>query len=67
MRQKMQSSGSEDPLLRHGDRARPHELADRTVDQPRRIVVAVAATGPIDEDVVLGAELRLPARAAGGV
>ena len=41
--QKRQSSGSADPLL--GDRraADAHELADRRVDEPRRVVVAVAA------------------------
>ena len=35
MRQKMQASGSENPLLRDSDRAGPHELADSAVDQPR--------------------------------
>jgi hypothetical protein len=44
----MQSSGSEDPLLRHTDRANPNQLAHRGVDQPGRIVVPVAAAGPID-------------------
>src|SRR5690242_3315913 len=53
--QKMQSgSRSEYPLLRDRAAADPHELADGGVHQPRRVVVAVAAAGPIDEhDVFL--------------
>src|SRR5512133_1968993 len=62
--QKRQSSGSEDPLLRHGSAAHAHELADRCVHEPRRVVVAVPAPGAVDEDDVFGADLRLPARAA---
>src|SRR5215470_19066150 len=55
--QKRQSSGSPDPLL--GDRGATNadEIADGAVDEPRRIVVAVAATGPVDEDDVLATEL----------
>ena len=50
--------GSEDPLLRDGGGADAHQLADGRVDEPRRVVVAVAAAGPVDEHRVLGAELR---------
>src|SRR6266571_6285326 len=59
-RQKRQSSGSEDSLLGHRSRAHAYELADGGIDEPRRIVVAVAAAGPIDEDDVLCSELRAP-------
>src|SRR5438067_8926396 len=59
-RQKRQSSGSEDSLLGDRPRAHAHELADRSVEEPRRIVVAVAAPGPVDEDDVLRAELGAP-------
>src|SRR5207244_12922853 len=60
-RQKRQSSGSEDSLL--GDRSRTDadELAHGRIDEPRRIVVAVAAAGAIDENDVVRAELRAPA------
>src|SRR5436190_8953936 len=60
-RQNRQSSGSEDPLLRDCCAADTKELPDRPVDEPRRIVVAVAAAGAIDEDRVLSADLRPPA------
>src|SRR6266508_866669 len=63
--QKRQSSGSEDRLLRHGRAAHPHELADRCVDEPRRVVVAVATPRPVDEHDVLRADLPPPAREAG--
>src|SRR5512133_4277086 len=66
-RQNRQSSGSEDPLLRDGPRADRDELADRRIDQPGRIVVAVAAAGAIDEHDVIRAELRAPALDARGV
>src|SRR5436305_14505437 len=56
-RQKRQSSGSEYPLLRDGRAADADELADRRVDEPRRIVVAVAAAGAVDQDDVLPADL----------
>src|SRR2546423_8233887 len=66
-RQKRQSSGSEDPLLRDVRATHPHERADRAGDAPRAIVVAVAAPGPVDEHGVLAADLRPPPRQAGGV
>src|SRR2546421_10243923 len=59
--QKRQSSGSEYSLLRDRLRAHAHQLADGSVHEPRRIVVAVAAAGSIDEDDVLGPELAAPA------
>ena len=37
-------------------------LADGSVDQPRRVVVSVAAAGAIDEDDVICADLLTPAR-----
>src|SRR5919204_4494379 len=66
-RQNRQSSGSEDPLLRHGRRAGAHEAPDRSLEEPRRVVIAVAAAGPVDEDNVLGANLLPPVGHAGGV
>jgi hypothetical protein len=36
------------------------ELADGSIDEPRRVVGAVAAAGPVDEDDVFAAELRPP-------
>jgi len=60
--QKRQSSGSEDPLLRNGRAANPDELADLIgFDEPRRVVVPVAAAGPINEDDVICADLLTPA------
>src|SRR5689334_9138406 len=59
--QNRQSSGSADPLLGHLGAAHVHELADRRVDEPRRVVVAVAASRAVDEDDVLAAELPAPA------
>src|SRR5438105_7607875 len=59
--QKRQSSGSENSLLRDRLRAHAHQLADGSVHEPRRVVVAVAAAGSIDEDDVLGPELGAPA------
>src|SRR3954471_8478695 len=53
-----------DALLARGRRANTHERADRRFDQPRRIVVAVAASRAVDEHRVLGADLALPAREA---
>src|SRR5712691_7094546 len=61
--QKMQSgskSGSEDPLLRHGSAPHGHELADGRVDEPRRVVVAVAPAGTVDEHDVRLADLLVP-------
>jgi hypothetical protein len=60
-RQNKQSSGSEDPLLGDPGRADADELAHRRIDQPGGIVVAVTATGAIDEHDIVGAELRAPA------
>ena len=61
--QKRQSSrcGGKDSLL--GDRGGPNadELADRRVDEPRRVVVAVAAAGPVDEHDVVLPSFALPA------
>ena len=54
-----------DPLLGHGCAANADELPNRGVDEPRRVVVAVAAAGTVDEDDVVAADLRRPARAAG--
>src|SRR2546421_2896032 len=60
-RQKRQSSGSEDPLLRNRRRADTDELAHGRHAEPGRMVVAVAAAGPIDENEVVRPELRAPA------
>src|SRR3954468_12253553 len=61
--QKRQSSRcfGTDALL--GDRrgAHPDDPADGRVDEPGRVVVAVAAARPVDEHRVLGAELAVPA------
>src|SRR3954452_3902641 len=61
--QKRQSSrcDGKDAFLGDSVRADPHELADGRVDEEGRIVVAVAAAGPIDEHEILAAELRMPA------
>src|SRR5690349_19189981 len=66
MLQKRQSSRrfGKDPRLRHGRCAHAHELAHRRVDEPRRVVVAVAATGAVDEHRVEAAHLRVPAAQA---
>src|SRR5437867_12642088 len=48
--------GSEDPLLRDPCRAHAHELAYLRADEPRRIVVPVAAARPVDEHDVVAAE-----------
>src|SRR5262245_36953938 len=63
--QNRQSSGSADPLLRHLGGPHPDELADRRLDEPRRVVVAVAPTGAVDEDDVLAPELLAPAGETG--
>src|SRR5205814_2502501 len=68
--QKRQSgSGSMDPLLRHGRGAHADERANRqiVVDEPGRVIVAVAAADTVDEHVVLALELRAPVREARGV
>src|SRR5919206_3664758 len=66
-RQKRQSSGSADPLLGHLGAADADELAHRRGDEPRRVVVAVPAAGPVDEHHVLAADLPAPAGVAGGL
>src|SRR3954452_24142542 len=63
--QKRQSSSSEDPLLRHRCAADAHELADGRIDQPGRVVVAVAAARPVDEHDVFRADLLAPPRETG--
>src|SRR5579862_3588662 len=66
--QKRQSgSGGTNAFLRDRDAPNADECADRCVDEPRRIVVAVAATRAVDEHDVAGADLRPPAREAGFV
>src|SRR5919204_5970841 len=62
--QKRQSSGSENPLLDDGRAAHAHEIAHRRIDEPRRVVVAVAASGSIDEHDVVASDLLLPPRPA---
>src|SRR6478752_5587501 len=63
--QKRQSSGSDDPLL--GDRrsAHPDQLADVAADEPRRVVVAVAAARAVDEHDVAAPDLGAPVLQAG--
>src|SRR5438034_3538995 len=63
--QKRQSSSSEDPFLRDRSPAHFEELADFAPHEPGRVVIAVPASGPVDEDDVLSAELRTPALQAG--
>src|SRR5581483_4250309 len=58
--QKRHSSGSEDPLLRDGAAANANQLADRCVDEPGRVVVAVPAPRPVDENEVVATDLRAP-------
>src|SRR3954452_10131490 len=69
MLQKRQSSRcfGTDSLLGDGRSANAHEPADRRVDEERRVVVAVATAGAVDEDDVLAAELRVPASKLLGV
>src|SRR5262245_58095276 len=63
MSQKRQPSSrfAKNTLLHHARATHRHELADRSVDQPRRVVVAVAAARPVDEHRVGRADLRVPA------
>src|SRR6476659_9932785 len=49
-----------DPLPGQGLGTDPDELADRRIDQERRVVVAVPAAGAVDEHALLAAELRAP-------
>src|SRR5437764_11343717 len=62
MLQKRQSSCGfgTDPLLRDGGRAHADERADRRVDEPRRVVVTVAAAGSVHEHGVVRADLGAP-------
>src|SRR5436309_15765278 len=65
--QKRQSgSGGTDPFLHDGGGAHADERADRQLvgHEPGRVVVAVPAARPVDEHVVVAAELRVPAREA---
>src|SRR5215210_3071286 len=64
--QKRHSSGSEDPLLDHRAAANADEAPDLRlrIHEPRRIVVAIAASRTVDEDDVLAAEFPAPAREA---
>src|SRR5690349_19053697 len=66
MSQKRQPSRrcGKDTLLRHARAAHRNQLADRRVDEPRRVVVAVAPAGPVDQHRVGRAELGLPAAQA---
>src|SRR5947208_581455 len=66
-RQKRQSSGSDDPFVPHFGTSDAHERANRSLDEPRRVVVAVAPAGTVDEDDVLPADLRQPPGATGRV
>src|SRR6266851_3181930 len=61
-RQKRQSSGSENPLRRDTGPADTDELSDRRLDEPGRVIVPVAAAGPINEDDVICTDLLTPAR-----
>src|SRR5215213_10010032 len=63
MPQKRQSSRCDgnDALLADCGCPHAHELADAADDEERRVVVAVSAAGPVDEDDVLIAQLRAPA------
>src|ERR1700751_2142306 len=63
--QKRQSSARENPLPGDGRAADGEELADRSVDEPGRVVVAVAAAGAVDEHDLLASHFGLPARSAG--
>src|SRR5207247_2838863 len=56
-RRRVDASGSEDPLLRDRPRADTDELADGRIDQPGRIIVAVAEAGANDAHELIRAEL----------
>src|SRR5438874_639181 len=61
-RQKRQSDDTDDPLLTNGGRSRTHELTNGCIagQEPGGVVVPVAATRAVDQDVVLRSELRAP-------
>src|SRR5262245_5609494 len=64
-RQKRQSGGNgEHPLVADTGRAGAHELSDGRVEQPRRVVVAVAPPGPVHQDEIGAPDLRRPPAAA---
>src|SRR5262245_49918707 len=65
--QKRQSSGSDDPLLGDGEPARADEVAGLPLHEPGRVVVAVAPSGPVDEDDVVPPQLGAPVGEAGDV
>src|SRR5438034_9976179 len=53
MQKRQSSGGGNDPVLGHRGGADAHELPDRCIDEPRRVVVPVASPGAVDEhDVV---------------
>ena len=60
--QNRQSDDTDDALLRDLRRSSPDELPDRrrALDEPRRVVVAVAPARAIDEHRILRPELRPP-------
>src|SRR6266511_441583 len=58
--QKRQSDDTDDSLLGDGGRAGTHELPYRAVNEPRRVVVAVAAPRTVEEDDVLRPQLGPP-------
>src|SRR4051812_45370134 len=62
MLQKRQSSrcDGKDALLGHGLCTNLDERADRSVDEEGGVVVPVAAAGPVDENGVERADLRVP-------
>ena len=60
-----QAASARIPSLRDRPRAHPYELADGRLHEPRRVVGAVAAARPVDQHHVVGADLRVPASAAG--
>src|SRR2546423_1781206 len=63
MLQKRQSSRrfGKDSLLRHACTAHLDEAADGCIDEPRRVVVSIAAARTVDEHGVDCADLLLPA------
>src|ERR671911_432126 len=63
--QKRQSGcDTDNPLFTHLDRADADELTDGRVDEPRRIVVAVAPSGAVDENDIGRSDLLAPAAPA---
>src|SRR5512140_635373 len=53
MQKRQPSRGGKDALLGDARGADADELADRRLDEPRRVVVAVPTAGAVDEDDVL--------------